>query len=78
MAILNSILRDSLNYYLDLDRRLQARLKAIPRGSVLKRRIGRRDYFYLNFRNGRRVVSRYLGREEPKQILKEIKEAPTD
>lgn len=74
MAILKGILKDSLDYYLDLDRRLRARLKELSPGSVLKRRIGRQDYFYLNYRNGSRVVSRYLGRKEPKQIEKEIKE----
>jgi hypothetical protein len=74
MAILKGILKDSLDYYLDLDQRLRARLKKLPHGSVLKRRIGRQDYFYLNFRNGRRIVSRYLGRQEPRQIEKEIAE----
>lgn len=73
-AILKGILKDSLDYYQDLDRRLRARLKELPRGSILKRRIGRQDYFYLNCRDGRRVVSRYWGRAEPKQIEKEIKE----
>ncbi len=74
MAILKGILKDGLDYYLDLDRRLRARLKELSRGSILKRRIGRQDYFYLNYRNGRRTVSRYLGKDEPKQIEKEIKE----
>ncbi|MBI3289372.1 MAG: hypothetical protein HYZ74_07620, partial [Elusimicrobia bacterium] len=53
MAILKGILKDSLDYYLDLDKRLKARLKELPRGSVLKRRIGRQDYFYLKVRPGR-------------------------
>ena len=74
MAILKEILEDSLDYYLDLDRRLRARLKELPRGSILKRRIGRKDYFYLNYRNGKRVVSRYLGKDEPKEIDSGIKE----
>lgn len=74
MAILKSILKDSLDYYLDLERRLRARLKELPRGSILKRRIGQKDYYYLNYRNGRQVVSRYLGKDEPKQVEKEVKE----
>ena len=74
MPILKAILKDSLDYYLDLDRRLRARLKELRPGSVLKRRIGRRDYYYLNYRDGRRVVSRYLGREAPVEIEKDIKE----
>ena len=74
MAILKGILKDSLEYYVDLEKRLQARLKELPSGSVFKRRIGRKDYYYLNYRQGARVVSRYLGRGEPSGVEKEIKE----
>jgi len=74
MAILKGILKESLDYYLDLKRRLKARLKELPRGSVFKRRIGRKDYYYLIFRNGKKVVSRYLGKEKPVQVEKDIKE----
>lgn len=74
MAILKGILKDSLDYYLDLDRRLRARLKELPRGSLLKRRIGRKDYYYLVSRNGSRVISRYVGKEKPIELEKQIEE----
>lgn len=74
MAILKDILKDSLDYYQDLDRRLRARMKELPRGSVLKRRIGRKDYYYQIYRNGKRVISRYIGKDEPLRIIKDIKE----
>lgn len=73
MAILKGILKDSFAYYVDLERRLQARLKELPRGSVFRRRIGRKDYYYLNYRQGARVVSRYLGKEAS-GVEKEVKE----
>lgn len=73
MAILKGILKDSFAYYVDLEKRLQARLKELPRGSVFRRRIGRKDYYYLNYRQGARVVSRYLGKE-PRGVEKEVKE----
>lgn len=74
MAILKGILKDSLDYYLDLDVRLKARLKELPRGSILKRRIGRHDYFYLKFREGLSVRSRYLGKKKPVDIEEAIGE----
>jgi hypothetical protein len=74
MPILKGILKDSLDYYQDLDQRLRARLKELPRGSIVKRRIGRKDYYYLVYRNGRQVVSDYVGKEEPVRVEKEIKE----
>ena len=74
MAILKGILKDSLDYYLDLNKRLMARLKELPRGSILKRRIGRHDYFYLKVRDGLRVQSKYLGKKKPADIEKALKE----
>lgn len=74
MAILKGILKDGLDYYLDLDKRLKARLKELPRGSILKRRIGRQDYFYLKFRESQRVKSRYLGKRRPIDLEKGIAE----
>jgi hypothetical protein len=74
MAILKGILKDSLDYYLDLDKRLKARLKELPRGSILKRRIGRQDYFYLKVRDGQRVKSQYLGKKRPAELEKHIEE----
>ncbi len=74
MTILKGILKESLGYYRDLDRRLRARLRDLPRGSVPKRRIGSKDYYYLISRNGSRVISRYLGKERPVQVEKDIQE----
>lgn len=74
MAILKGILKESLDYYLDLNNRLKARLKELPRGSILKRRIGRHEYFYLKVREGNRVRSQYLGKEKPEAMEKAIKE----
>lgn len=74
MAILKNILKESLEYYRDLGRRYQARLKELPRGSILKRRISSREYYYQIYREGERIVSKYLGKAEPEKIQKEIEE----
>jgi hypothetical protein len=74
MSILKDILKDSLDYYLDLDKRLKSRLVKLPRGSVLKRRIGRRDYYYLKLRDGDQVESRYLGKVRPAELEKSLSE----
>ena len=76
MEILVDILKDSKAHYLDVQSRVQKRLRQIPRGSVQKRHFPHcgGDYYYLAARQGRRVVSKYLGKEEPVQLLKEIEE----
>ena len=74
MAILKGILKESWDYYRDLDNRLRLRLAQLPRGSILQRRIGRQKYFYLKVREGNQVVSRYLGKERPVELEKSIQE----
>ena len=74
MAILKDILKESLDYYLDLDQRLKSRLGKLPRGSILKRKIGRQDYYYLKLRAGDRVESRYLGKQRPAELEKSLDE----
>jgi len=74
MAILKGILKESLDYYQDLDNRLRSRLAQLPRGSVLQRRIGRQKYFYLKVREGNQVVSRDLGKDRPIELEKSIQE----
>src|SRR3989338_7123102 len=75
MEILLDVLRDSKAHYLDVQAKIEKRLESIPRGSVLKRRFPHGGhYYYLNVRQGRRVISKYLGKDEPAQLLKEIAE----
>lgn len=74
MAILKDILKESLDYYLDLNKRLKSRLGKLPRGSILKRRIGSKDYYYLKLRDGKRVESRYLGKKRPAEMEKSLAE----
>lgn len=74
MKVLKSILKDSLSYYQRLDRELQRRLARLPEGSVKRRRIKGRVYYYLQRRNGSKVIHRYLGRQKPVELLKDIHE----
>ena len=76
MKILLDVLKDSQAHYADVQSKIQKRLKVLPRGSVLKRRFrpGGGDYYYLNVRQGPRVLSKYIGKDEPVQLLKEIEE----
>ncbi len=73
MQVLKGILRDSLVYYERLERELKRRIQALPKGSVKRRSIRGHTYYYLQFRQGRRVVHRYLGRYEPEKLIRDIK-----
>ena len=74
MRVLRSILKDSLRYYQDLQRNLKRRLSRLPSGSVKRRRLKGRIYYYLQERRGRKVMHRYLGREKPTELIRAIQE----
>jgi len=74
MKVLKSILKDSLAYYQRLERDLNRRLAKLPSGSVKRRRIRGHVYYYLQRRNGGKVVHQYLGRRRPVELLNGIQE----
>lgn len=74
MASLQSVLGENVSYYRGLERRLKARLSKLPEGSILHRRLGRQDYYYLKLRRGNRVLSKYLGKKPPEGLEEAIKE----
>jgi len=74
MRVLKGILKDSLAYYERLQRDLERRLARLPKGSVKRRCIRGHWYYYLQRREGGKVVHQYLGRLQPGELLKQIDE----
>ena len=74
MRVLKGILKDSLRYYKRLEGNLKRRLAKLPSGSIKRRQIKGHVYYYLQRRNGKRVMHQYLGRHKPTALLKEIQE----
>ena len=74
MRVLAGILKDSLRYYQRLERQLLRRGGKLPRGSVKRRRLKGRVYYYVQERRGAKIVHRYVGRQRPAALLKAIRE----
>ncbi|MBU3958863.1 MAG: hypothetical protein KKE91_03285 [Candidatus Omnitrophica bacterium] len=74
MKILKGILSESKDYYVDTKRKIKKKLVNLPKGSVKERNISGRKYYYLQERRGKRVVHKYLGRNKPEELLKQIKQ----
>lgn len=39
-------------------------LESLPKGSIKTKVIGNNCYYYLNYRDGKKVVSKYIGKDE--------------
>ncbi len=74
MDVLNGVLIESKKHYGDLAKRIVRDLKSLPLGSVKKRKISGAIYYYLQKRIGKKVVHKYLGKENPADLLKQIAE----
>lgn len=75
MRIIKSVLEEELDNSLRMQIEYEKALENLPRGSLSKKVIKGRPYYYLNERKGSKVVSKYLGKisEKEKQEYKKIK-----
>ena len=74
MRVLKGILKESQEYYQQAAKEIRQRLAALPRGSIKKRKINNRVYYYLQFRKEKKVVHQYLGSKKPVALAKKLNE----
>ena len=39
-------------------------LSKLPKGKIIEKKINAHSYFYLKFRNGEKVITKYIGKKE--------------
>lgn len=74
MKILKGILSESEAYYAEAEKKLRRRIAKLPKGSVKKRVIRGKIYWYLQKREGEKVVHKYAGKTKPVDLINQIKE----
>lgn len=73
MKVLKHILQESEQYYRDIKRKLERQIRVLPRGGVKMRKIAGRPYYYHQYRDGEKVIHKYLGKERPEELIQQIK-----
>lgn len=46
----------------------QNELSLLPRGTISEKKIGEKTYYYLKYRDGKKVVSKYVGKKEIENV----------
>ncbi|MFZ5800715.1 MAG: hypothetical protein ACOY3D_04995 [Candidatus Omnitrophota bacterium] len=64
----------SENYYYNLRQKIYDRLAKLPKGTIKERLIAGRKYYYLQRREGRKVLHEYLGRVIPADLKCQLRE----
>jgi hypothetical protein len=74
MNILKGILSESKEYYLDVKRKIDKKLSSLPQGSIKERQIAGKKYYYLQLRAGKKIMHKYLGKNKPESLIKQLGE----
>lgn len=61
--ISNTVSRDSVRIKYMIDRYREIK-KTLPKGTICPKKIGNQTYYYLKYRDGDRIVSDYIHKED--------------
>lgn len=69
--------RHSEDYYFKAREKIYDRLAQLPQGTIKERLISGRKYYYLQRREGKKVMHTYIGKEIPADLKKKLRERQT-
>ena len=73
MSILMEVLKEELDRLERQQAVYERDLQAIPKGYISKKKISGKEYCYLQYRDGRRVVSQYIAAEDLPKVEFQVK-----
>jgi len=73
MEDLKNVLKENLEYYKEQERIIVGFLSSLPKGRIRKRKINGDSYYYLQFRKGKKIIDKYIGKEFPDKLAGQLK-----
>jgi len=61
MSIISEVLREELERNIVMQKSYQDEILSLPRGTMIRKKISNRDYYYLLYRDQGKVTTSYLG-----------------
>ena len=74
MDILKKTLEENASYYEEIKKETISRLACLPKGSIKKKIINGKNYYYFQYRDGNKIIQNYLGKKIPEEIIENLKE----
>lgn len=74
MAILKDMLKEELDRLTRMENSYIQKINSLPKGSIINKHINGKDYFYLVYRNGLKVVTQYIKPEELEDLKKKVEQ----
>lgn len=72
MLIIEEILTEEYWRCVDTIQAITEQLAELPKGTIQKRTRGNREYYYLKYRDGNKVVSKYVKQEDVDDIAEKL------
>lgn len=72
MGYVINLIADEAKRISALKESYEQKLSLLPKGTLRTRRRGKHEYYYLSYRDGKKVVTNYVGKEEKK--INELRE----
>ncbi|MGE5309298.1 MAG: hypothetical protein ACM3OC_09445 [Deltaproteobacteria bacterium] len=72
MEVLKGVLSESKAYYREAEKKISDELVSLCKGSIKERQIRERKYYYLQYRQGKKIIQKYLGKSKSEQLSKQI------
>ena len=72
MEDLKKLLKEKHSHYNKEKIRLEKKLTPLSKGSITKRKIYNQYYYYLSYRDGKKMCHDYIGKQEPKKLFRQI------
>lgn len=72
MSILLDVLNEEYERSCRIIDSLKAKIDSLPRGYISVKRINGKEYCYIQYREGRKVKSRYIRPEQVDEVKKQI------
>ncbi|PIR19987.1 MAG: hypothetical protein COV45_08415 [Deltaproteobacteria bacterium CG11_big_fil_rev_8_21_14_0_20_47_16] len=69
-SIVKGVLQEELARSLALKKKYEEKLNDYPQGYLLERKRGGNVYYYLSYREGERILQKYLGLLSPEEVKK--------
>ncbi len=72
MEDLKNVLQENLEYYREQEKSIIGILTTLPKGRLRKKKINGDFYYYLQFRRGKKIIDKYIGKEFPESLSKQL------
>lgn len=62
-TVIHGVLEEELDRNNRMKERYIQEIAKLPKGTILLRKIGNREYYYLKFREGKKNIAKYIGKK---------------